>query len=101
MFNFRKSRTMVTIAALICTALLPVAQACTSLLYRDAHGGTYAGRTMELPMELPYKVIYIPKGTKFGSQADKHSDILMMDLADVTTTTINGTLALFTAGANR
>ncbi len=33
---------------------------CTSLLYHDAHGAPYAGRTMELPMELPYRVGYTP-----------------------------------------
>jgi penicillin V acylase-like amidase (Ntn superfamily) len=27
---------------------------CTALLYRDANGKAYAGRTLELPMEMPY-----------------------------------------------
>ncbi len=49
-----------------------VALACTSLLYGDAKVGFYAARTMELPMELPYKVSYFPTGTSFGSKADKH-----------------------------
>lgn len=40
---------------------------CTSLLYKDAKGNPYAGRTMELPMELPYEVAYFPVGTKFAS----------------------------------
>lgn len=40
---------------------------CTSLLYKDAHGASYAGRTMELPMELPYEVAYFPAGSSFES----------------------------------
>ncbi|MFG1395080.1 linear amide C-N hydrolase [Xanthobacter agilis] len=36
--------------------------ACTALLYRDAKGGVYAGRTLELPMELPYLLSYLPAG---------------------------------------
>lgn len=47
-----------------------IAQACTSLLYTDANGAPYAGRTMELPMELPYEATYFPKGTDFSSKAD-------------------------------
>lgn len=65
-------RRAVLAATLGCTALAPAAQACTSLLYRDMNGGAYAGRTMELPMELQYKVSYVPAGTTFGSQADQH-----------------------------
>ena len=45
---------------------------CTSLLYTDAQGGAYAGRTMELPMELPYAVSYFPTGTHFHSIAPQH-----------------------------
>ncbi|MGP9795754.1 linear amide C-N hydrolase [Halomonas sp. 86] len=56
----------------ISIALAPTVAACTSLLYSDANDKFYAGRTMELPMELPYKVSYFPAGTSFGSQADKH-----------------------------
>lgn len=55
------------------TIVLPhLAYACTSLLYTDANGARYAGRTMELPMELPYEATYFPKGASFGSQADHH-----------------------------
>lgn len=49
-----------------------IAQACTSLLYTDGNGASYSGRTMELSMELPYKVAYFPINTNFGSQADHH-----------------------------
>jgi penicillin V acylase-like amidase (Ntn superfamily) len=49
-----------------------IGQACTSLLYRDAKGAAYAGRTMELPTELDYQVAFYPKGSSFSSQADQH-----------------------------
>ena len=58
--------------AIAFSSFAPVTLACTSLLYTDANQHFYAGRTMELPMELPYKVSYFPAGTTFGSQADKH-----------------------------
>lgn len=51
-------------------ALPSIAHACTSLLYTDANGAPYAGRTMELPMELPYEATYFPKGIDFSSKAD-------------------------------
>lgn len=44
---------------------------CTSLLYSDQTGSFYAGRTLELAMELPYLVSYLPKGTQFGSETDQ------------------------------
>ncbi|WMB71246.1 linear amide C-N hydrolase [Shewanella oncorhynchi] len=49
-----------------------MAQACTSLLYTDANGAPYAGRTMELPVQLDYKVAFFPKGSSFSSRSDKH-----------------------------
>ncbi|MBB5215358.1 linear amide C-N hydrolase [Parapusillimonas granuli] len=62
------------IASVLATALtLPgIAYTCTSLLYTDAQGAPYSGRTMELPMELPYQATYFPAGTGFGSKADHH-----------------------------
>ncbi len=45
---------------------------CTSLLYTDKNGASYAARTLELPMELPYLIAYTPSGTKFGSQVTGH-----------------------------
>ncbi|MFN3581829.1 MAG: linear amide C-N hydrolase, partial [Pseudomonas sp.] len=65
-------RALVVSALIGSVGMSSVALACTSLLYSDAKGGFYAGRTMELPMELPYKVSYFPTGTRFGSKADKH-----------------------------
>ncbi|QAB15668.1 linear amide C-N hydrolase [Hydrogenovibrio thermophilus] len=56
-------------------ALTNTAQACTSLLYKDANGAPYAGRTMELPMELAYQVSYFPKGSGFTSKIKDHPDL--------------------------
>ena len=62
--------------ALVGLMTLPaLSQACTSLLYKDAQGMPYAGRTMELPMELPYEVTYFPVGSKFDSQVKEHPDL--------------------------
>lgn len=47
--------------------------ACTALLFRSKDGNAYAGRTMELSMELPYVVASIPKGHKFTSTVDDHA----------------------------
>ncbi|OXR47936.1 linear amide C-N hydrolase [Pusillimonas sp. T2] len=63
----------VALASLL--TLPAVGQACTSLLYKDINGVPYAGRTMELPMELPYEVTYFPAGYKFDSQAKDHPEL--------------------------
>lgn len=64
------------VAALVGLMLVPsLSQACTSLLYKDAHGAPYAGRTMELPMELPYEVSYYPVGSQFGSFVKNHPEL--------------------------
>lgn len=65
-------RTFVASVLAAALALPSLGQACTSLLYFDANGAPYAGRTMELPMELPYQATYFPAGTAFGSKADNH-----------------------------
>ena len=60
-------------AALVALLTVPAAaHACTSLLYKDDQGLPYAGRTMELPMELPYEVTYFPMGSTFASQVKDH-----------------------------
>lgn len=41
---------------------------CTSLSYRDAEGAIYVGRTMELDVEEPYVLAYVPAGQHFHSQ---------------------------------
>ncbi|WP_081331920.1 linear amide C-N hydrolase [Aeromonas caviae] len=46
---------------------------CTSLLYKDANGVPYAGRTMELPVQLDYTVAFFPQGSSFSSRADQHA----------------------------
>lgn len=72
MLRLSKPRLAPLYIAVASIAIAPTVSACTSLLYSDANDHYYAGRTMELPMELPYKVSYFPEGTTFGSQADKH-----------------------------
>jgi len=46
--------------------------ACTSLIYQDAQGSVYLGRTLELTMELPYQLAYFPAGQSFSSQFSNH-----------------------------
>lgn len=50
-------------------------QACTSLLYKDANGAPYSGRTMELPVQLDYRVAFFPQGSSFSSRADQHATL--------------------------
>jgi len=72
LFKSTRTKAIAVALAVASVAFVPAAMACTSLLYTDANGKFYAGRTMELPMELPYKVSFFPAGTSFGSEADKH-----------------------------
>nr|WP_272213713.1 linear amide C-N hydrolase [Marinicella sp. W31]MDC2879664.1 linear amide C-N hydrolase [Marinicella sp. W31] len=48
---------------------------CTSLLYTDLSGSVYAGRTLELPVELPYLAAFLPKGTPLSSKAGGHAPL--------------------------
>lgn len=48
---------------------------CTSLTYTDSNGGVYFGRTLELDIEEPYFVTYVPKGTPFRSQPDGSAEL--------------------------
>lgn len=65
-----------TLSALIGLIIYPtLGQACTSLLYKDANGNPYAGRTMELPMELPYEITYFPIGNNFHSLVKGKSEL--------------------------
>ena len=66
------SRTLMATLVASAITLPSIAKACTSLLYTDAQGAPYAGRTMELPMELPYQATFFPKQTDFSSKADSH-----------------------------
>lgn len=71
----RASTKRTLISTLLAASLVtPVgSDACTSLLYKDAGGAAYAGRTMELPTELPYKVAFYPQGSEFASKADQYA----------------------------
>lgn len=63
---------LIALIAVSALTLPTISQSCTSLVYKDMQGAPYAGRTMELPMELPYKVAFFPQGTHFASKAEKH-----------------------------
>jgi penicillin V acylase-like amidase (Ntn superfamily) len=43
---------------------------CTSLTYRDAQGRVYFGRTLELTVDLPYQVVFLPIGAKLRSSLE-------------------------------
>ncbi|MGO3744391.1 MAG: linear amide C-N hydrolase [Alcaligenes aquatilis] len=76
MHNVKLQWKKVGAAALAGLLTLPaIGHACTSLLYKDQQGTPYAGRSMELPMELPYEVTYFPEGSKFDSQVNKHPEL--------------------------
>lgn len=45
---------------------------CTSLIYRDAAGKSYFGRTLELTVDLPYQMAYFPAGYDASSQIAGH-----------------------------
>ncbi len=54
--------------ALVATQNVAISNACTTLMYQDGKGKFYAGRTLELSMELPYEVTFIPAGTQYVSK---------------------------------
>jgi penicillin V acylase-like amidase (Ntn superfamily) len=41
---------------------------CTTLTYSDTNGAIYLGRTMELDVEEPYVLAYVPTGQSFESE---------------------------------
>lgn len=45
---------------------------CTSLVYRDAAGKAYFGRTLELTVDLPYLMAWFPAGHGLSSQIKGH-----------------------------
>jgi hypothetical protein len=45
----------------------PESAMCTSLLYRDAAGRAYVGRTLELTIDLPYLVACLPEDQELHS----------------------------------
>lgn len=48
---------------------------CTSLSYSDATGKVYFGRTLELTMDLPYEIAYLPVGLPSHSQVEGHPSL--------------------------
>jgi len=49
--------------------------ACTSLIYKDAKDAVYLGRTLELTMDLPYQLAYLPAGRNFSSKPGDHPSL--------------------------
>lgn len=45
---------------------------CTSLIYEDRNGGQYVGRTLELDVDEPYVIAYVPVGQDFSSEVEGH-----------------------------
>ncbi len=45
---------------------------CTSLVYRDAAGKAYFGRTLELTVDLPYQIAWFPAGFEVASRVADH-----------------------------
>lgn len=45
---------------------------CTALIYQDATGNPYLGRTLELTLDLPYQVVYLPAGFPVSSEIAGH-----------------------------
>lgn len=48
---------------------------CTSLIYRDTAGRVYFGRTLELTINLPYRVVFFPAGFENTSQIKGHTPL--------------------------
>ncbi|MEJ8570911.1 linear amide C-N hydrolase [Microbaculum marinum] len=45
---------------------------CTSLIYSDKNGNFYFGRTLELTVDLPYQLVFVPRGQAFSSEVPGH-----------------------------
>lgn len=45
---------------------------CTALVYSDAAGKSYLGRTLELTVDLPYQLAFLPRGFAVTSQVSGH-----------------------------
>ena len=48
---------------------------CTSLVYRDAAGRAYFGRTLELTVDLPYRIAWFPAGFAMNSRIADHPPV--------------------------
>lgn len=48
---------------------------CTSLSYRDVAGKVYFGRTLELTVDLPYQIAWLPSGLAIHSEIEGHPPV--------------------------
>ncbi|MFC0284118.1 linear amide C-N hydrolase [Camelimonas abortus] len=65
---------------------------CTSLLYTDAAGRPYFGRTLELTVSLPYQVAFFPRGARCVSQVGGHPPVTFERAHDIIAITMPGRL---------
>lgn len=65
---------------------------CTSLIYRDAAGKAYLGRTLELTTDLPYQIVFFPKALSYTSEMDGHPDLVFSGKYSVIGITMPGRL---------
>lgn len=65
---------------------------CTSLIYTDASGRPYFGRTLELTVALPHQVAFFPRGARCRSQVAGHPAVAFDRSHDIIAITIPGRL---------
>lgn len=63
---------------------------CTSLLYTDASGKAYFGRTLELTSDLPYQLVFFPSGLSFSSHLEGHAPLAYQSKFNVLAVTMPG-----------
>jgi choloylglycine hydrolase len=62
-----KTLSKVLLSSLIITSSISNAAACTVMLYTDAKGRAYTGRTLEFIGDAPNQMVYFPAGTRIES----------------------------------
>ena len=65
---------------------------CTSLVYLDAAGHAYLGRTLELTSDLPYNLVYFPAGLSFTSVTEGHPPLDYVTARGILAVTMPGRL---------
>ena len=65
---------------------------CTSLVYKDAAGKAYFGRTLELTVALPYQLVVFPKGARCASEVAGHPAVTFERRRDFVAITMPGRL---------
>lgn len=65
---------------------------CTSLVYKDAAGKAYFGRTLELTVTLPYQLAFFPKGAHCVSDVAGHPPVAFERIHDMIAVTMPGRL---------